>query len=212
MADHEIEKLEVHPLIKALDAKGEFAIEFRGFLGTGDEKTLRLYADLGMTSYVDIPKEGIIHAEQDSAERGRVHAFVRADQKVLEVHRQSVTALRSAFSATASHTADGHIPPLERGGLWGCYDRCESAFAIQAGIITQQKNTASVQCARYGIDSEQCQRATNAAVQAEQRAVGVLEDCIAQCQIAYPISVFPPRPVGEIVASIVTKYGFTYAP
>jgi hypothetical protein len=212
MANDEIDKMEVHPLVKALESKGEVAVEFRGFVGAGDEKTLRLYADLGMSAYVDIPRDAIIHAEPDSTERGKARAFVRADQKVVEVHRYPVTAQHSAFSTGGfPTTGDDDFREPERGGLIGCYGRCESAFAIQAGIITQLRNIAFTQCAQYGLDSERCQQATNAATQAEQRAVGILEDCIKQCRIAYPITLFPPRPVAEIVAAIVKKYGFTYA-
>ena len=45
MADEKIEELEIHPQIKAQEPTGEPNIEFRGYVGTGEEGTLRLYVD-----------------------------------------------------------------------------------------------------------------------------------------------------------------------
>lgn len=212
MATDKTDKLETHPLMKVLESTTEGAVEFRGFVGSRDDKTLRLYADLGMSAYVDIPREGVMHAEQDTAERGKARVFVRAGQKVIEVHRHPVWAEDSSFSVGGFRAKlhDRDFPEVERGGLFGCYGRCESAFALQAGRVTQLKSTASLQCSQHGVDSARCQQATAAALEAEQRAVGILEDCIKQCRIAFPITLFPPPPVSEVVAGIVKKYGFVY--
>jgi hypothetical protein len=142
MANDKEEKLAIHPLIEAQEPKGEPTIEFRGFLGTADEETLRLYSDLSMSSYVDIPKGGVVYVEQDpSGETGKLRAFVRTDQKVREVNTRTVVAWSSALSATVSSTA-GSFPQLEPGGLIGCYNRCEAIFVGRVGDILEKRNRA----------------------------------------------------------------------
>ncbi|TAH51630.1 MAG: hypothetical protein EYC68_09710 [Chloroflexota bacterium] len=206
MANHKIEKLEIHPLIKAQEPKGEPTIEFRGFVGTGDDGTLRLYMDLSMSSYIDIPKEGLVYVEKDSSgETGKVRAFVHTDQKVREVNKRTVIAWASALSATAFPTTD-RFPLPELGGLIGCYNRCEAIFANQAADILQKRSRALLVCSQYGTSSIQCQQANAEAIDSENRAVGALHQCIEQCRLNAP-RLFPfSPPVGEIVASIVKKY------
>ena len=107
MAKDKVEKLEVHPLITAQEQSGEATIEFRGFVGTGDDSVLRLYADLGMSSYVDIPREAVVYVEKDqSAEIGKVRAFVSPDKKVTEVYQQRVYANNSSFPAAIMLTPE----------------------------------------------------------------------------------------------------------
>lgn len=139
MANDKIEKLDIHPLIKAQEAKGEPTVEFRGFIGTGDKETLRLYAELSMSSYVDIPEEGLVHVEQDPSERGKIRVFVRADQRVREVNRRTVTAQASAFSATVFPTMDDRFPKPELGGLIGCYNRCEQYLLAKQEIFCKRE-------------------------------------------------------------------------
>ena len=101
MANERIEKLEVHPLIAAQEQSGETTIEFRGFVGTGDDEVLRLYTDLGMFSYVDIPKDAVVHVEKDlDGVTGKVRSFVSPDKKVTEVNKRTVPAHASLFSTS----------------------------------------------------------------------------------------------------------------
>ncbi|MGH8069424.1 MAG: hypothetical protein ACRERE_30145 [Candidatus Entotheonellia bacterium] len=209
MANDKIEKLEIHPLIKAQEPSGQPTVEFRGFVGAGDDKTLRIYTDLSMSSYIDIPKEGLVYVEQDpTGETGKVRAFVHADQKVREVNRRTVTAQASAFSVTVFPTyMDPPDPTLVLGGLRGCYYRCEGIFATQAADILQKRSRVFQVCNQYGLDSVQCGQANAEAIDAEQRAVGALHQCITQCQIDNPPAILRlGSSVGGIVTRIVQKY------
>ena len=137
MANKIIEKLEVHPLIAAQEQSGEATIEFRGFVGTGDGDVLRLYADLGMSSYVDIPKEAVVYVEKDqSVETGKVRAFVSPDNKVTEVYQHRVYANDSSFSAATMLTPEliqsltGGLKPYGTGGPVLPWVICEREFIL----------------------------------------------------------------------------------
>jgi hypothetical protein len=134
-----------------------------------------------------------------------VRAFVRIDQKVREANIRTVVAGASALSATAFPTTDRFLQP-ELGGLIGCYNRCEAIFAGRAADVLQKRSRALLACNQYGTGSTQCQEANREAIDAENRAVALLYDCIAQCRAnqPYQLSIWPP--VAEIVSNIVKKY------
>lgn len=199
------DKPEIHPVIAALEADGEGAIEFGGFLGAGDDETLRLYADLGMSSYLDIPRNSVVHIGSDpSGEPGKVRAFVRRDQKVREVNQRFVAAFASAFSTSAF--PDPKFPEVEHGGLRGCYGRCESAFAQQADRVREQRNQASLICSQKGLDSPACQNALGLAARTEAQAVGFLTDCLEQCRANQPYQLRIWPPIALDVDYFVRKY------
>lgn len=204
MAQEKGDELEIHPVIAALEASGEGAIEFGGFLGAGDDKTFRLYVDMGMSSFLDIPRESVVHIGNDpSGEPGKVRAFVRRDQKVREVSQRFVAASASTFSMSAF--PDSKFPDVEHGGLRGCYGRCESAFAQQADQVRRQRNQASLICSDKGLDSPACQNALALAARTEAQAVGFLKDCLEQCRANQPYHL-PWPPIALDIDYFIKKY------
>lgn len=64
-----LEDQTVNPVIAAQEQFGEPLTELRGFLGKGPDGVIRLYAGLHIGSYVDIPKDAVVHWQCWRAER-----------------------------------------------------------------------------------------------------------------------------------------------
>ena len=118
----------VHPLIAALERRDEATVELRGFLGTSGDKVVRLYQAMDTSSYVEIPKDGLVYLETlENGEPGEVRAFVIADLKVLEVRRLQASDLSVELEFVA------HPEVLQ--SFWSCARRCEITFAAAATRI-----------------------------------------------------------------------------
>lgn len=182
MSNNPFEDLEIHPLIKAQEKHHTPAVEFRGFLGTGDERVIRLYSSLQISSSVEIPKEAIVHWEKESnGEVGKIRVFVSALTKVTEVYRHQVMARSSALSFNGAIVADDdRRPPLgwrpEPIDFWSCAGKCEGAFVRAVTRIAQLETQA--------IETQDQSRAEELRRQAEElktQAKSTLWLCLTQC-------------------------------
>ncbi len=104
--------LKEHPLIAKLTEAQEHVVELRGYVGPAKGGVIRLYRSFEMTSFVDIPEEAVVHAEEDrDVTDGRVRVLVSDSAPVTRVwsHRKTLTAadLRgfSAFCHGANYGA-----------------------------------------------------------------------------------------------------------
>ncbi|MDH3282570.1 MAG: hypothetical protein OEQ18_15785 [Gammaproteobacteria bacterium] len=195
MAKDKIEKVDIHPLIAAQERSGEATIEFRGFVGTGGDDVLRLYGDLGMSSYVDIPKDAVVYLEKDpSAETGKVRAFVSPDKKITEVWQNRVYANDSFFPATIMLTPElirslkgGWKPAGPRPVL--PWVKCEKDFistATRAGTLHSTDPTRAYMMASQALD--------------------LLRTCLEKIDPKYLKWFYGTDNVGEIVNQYASEY------
>jgi hypothetical protein len=92
-------KGDIHPLMIAREKSDEHKIEFQGFLRPADKNFIRLYMDLQMLSFVEIPEEAILYWKKSSSgQTGKISVFVSASKQVTEINRRFVTAYSSTLS------------------------------------------------------------------------------------------------------------------
>lgn len=85
--EKEKDTLRVNPIIAKLAkvAESDSVVVLEGSIGPSKTNIVRLYPDFTMVTYVDIPKEDIVHAEEVAdAKDGRVRLWVLASAKVTE--------------------------------------------------------------------------------------------------------------------------------
>jgi len=128
----------VHPLIAALEKCDEPTVVFQGFLGTSESTVVRLYQALDTSSYMEIPKHGLVYLEApESGEPGEVRLFVTGSIEILEVHKRHLRA--SDF--TVRDFED--FPRPERAPtFWSCAGQCEGIFAGEVSQILIQEAQA----------------------------------------------------------------------
>lgn len=182
MSNNPFENLDIHPLIKAQEKHHTPAIEFRGFLGTGNERMVRLYENLKISSYVEIPKDEILYWEKEtSGEVGKVRVSVSASTEVTEVYQHQVMARSSALSFNGALVADDdRRPPLgwrpEPIDFWSCAGKCEGALIRAVARIAQLEAQAAE--AQDPIRAEQLIRQ---AEELKTQAKSTLWLCLTQC-------------------------------
>ncbi len=193
MSETGIDGVTIHPLIAAQEQRDERAVEFRGFLGTTGARAVRLYPDLDTTSYVEIPKDAVLHWEKDAdAVVGKIRVYVAAACDVTEVHRRRVVARSSALSVYGARrgspcgcgarlTADERRlalarPPRPMTAFTRCVIRCEGAFASMA-------TRAAVLDARAAQEPDALRSAQlfSQAEDIKSQAKTALYDCLRRC-------------------------------
>jgi len=101
MSDHSSTK--VHPVIEALEQANAATVVINGFLGTSEDNVVRLYDSLDLSSYIEIPKDDIIHMKSEESDKpGTISAFVRSSSEILSVHRSRFSALNLNQQLTPS--------------------------------------------------------------------------------------------------------------
>src|SRR5215475_8542865 len=111
MSKTALEGVEVHPLVGILEQRGEGPVEFNGFLGTGDNRTLRLYPDLSVSAWIEIPVDSVAHWERDPVDPRRVKVFVGPKTEIAEITRRRLPARQSQMSLTRG---DGILVDVSR--------------------------------------------------------------------------------------------------
>ena len=117
----------IHPLVKAMEEKGESIVELKGFLGTTEKKgVIRVYEDLDTSSFFEVPKVAVLHLEKKEEEApGKVRLFVKAMQKIEHIK------IRPAFEIeTEKFTVPLLIHPFFR-----CAQECITTFKAHAAQI-----------------------------------------------------------------------------
>jgi hypothetical protein len=118
-----------------------------GILGKGpDASNVRLYLDVGFTTYYDIPIEGIVEREKVPADRSPLGVdssllFVRKGIELV-VHRAQARSVEEEFLA-GDFTAPGTFSPIAAGGA--------GAGPVAAGL----PNTAATVCTQLGCPTHQ---------------------------------------------------------
>ena len=206
MVKQNIEKLEVHPLIAAQEQSGETTIEFCGFVGSRDDETLRLYTDLGMSSYLKIPKEAVVHVEEDlDGVTGKVRVFVSSHKLVTEVYQYQLQANASLLSVAAT-ILDADLARMLREGLKSGstppmfpWVACVQTFVKRAAQVRQMWIDAELKCGRPDTRPNECDQAMANADRAANQAVSILHQCLTQVQPRYLTFFFGTEKVAEIV-------------
>lgn len=132
----------VHPVIAALEKANEQAVIIRGYIGTSEDKILRLYQDLDTSSYIEIPRETVLHLETENhGEVGSVRAYVRASSEILTVQRSRVRAADWADVRIGDRPLE--LPPIRpKPTFWTCAGECEGVFIDLAIRILQDEARA----------------------------------------------------------------------
>lgn len=121
----------VHPLVEALERCDEPTVALRGFLGTSEGTVIRLYQALDTSSYVEIPKNGLVYLETlGNAEPGEVRVFVAASLEILEVRKRRLRVADFRVGDFGDFPRPGRAPTFV-----SCAGQCEGVFAAEATQI-----------------------------------------------------------------------------
>lgn len=132
----------VHPVIAALEKADEQAVIMRGYIGTSEDKVLRLYQDLDTSSYIEIPRESILHLETaNHGDVSQVCALVRASSEILTAQRSRMRAMDWADVRLEDRSPD-FLPIQPRSTFWTCAGGCEGVFIDRAIRIHQDEGRA----------------------------------------------------------------------
>lgn len=104
--------MEPHPLMRALEERGQSVVELRGYAGTGTAGFLRLYPALDVGSYVEVPRSAVVYAKTSDDEDGIVTLFVAASAEITEVQRRTLPAKASSL-----------ITGEKRGASWSTWSK-----------------------------------------------------------------------------------------
>ena len=150
-------ELTINPIIgRVLETDtGDGIVEIEGFIGMGNEDTVRVYKCLEMKTCWDIPVKGIVHVEDSDSATEPSKLFVRSDTKVVEMVSRTVEAggIQSG-DCDGSGNVTPQAAPTALGGIFGnilgrsdaerllmqwvaglCRDDCENLHAGNQGRI-----------------------------------------------------------------------------
>src|SRR5436189_243811 len=86
-----------NPLVEQLmraAPQGEKLVELRGYVGTSTPDTVRLYADLSLSRYFDIPRSAIVHLVQEGDPKtGPVKIYLHGSTAIVSGIRHSASAI-----------------------------------------------------------------------------------------------------------------------
>jgi hypothetical protein len=172
----QLEDQEVNPVIAAQQHLGQSLTELRGFLGKGPEGIIRLYADLNMDSYADIPKDAVVYwQEVTEDQKGEYRVFVPVTTQITEIYSIRLSADRSSFSI------QGRIgfrppPPIHVSPFYDCSRKCEAEYADLVREA-QRLETQAGQENRQDIAENLMRRANDL----RERASDALNFCVSNC-------------------------------
>ncbi len=138
--------LRANPLIAALEegAGGEEVVELKGLVGqAADEGTVRLYDDLSLGSYVELPRDAVITAEGDDPTQP-VRVFVRASTGVRRVEvshstARELAAARRPALAGLEGLFDMGSTLLATLGRWSDWDLHELGRTLAKGLQEEEE-------------------------------------------------------------------------
>jgi hypothetical protein len=130
----EYKKPKVNSLIAALleTEKEDMAVTLEGYVGPSNSSTLRLYLDLGVTHYIDVPDESVLQIEDlHESGDGRVRVWVKGSSEI-----RTVTIGKAAPHTAQFSRSLGRIgPSFGGGGLFPfpippreCFLECQQVY------------------------------------------------------------------------------------
>jgi hypothetical protein len=112
------------------DAGGEQIVELSGYVGPSTPETIRLYQDLSLIRYLEIPRAEIIHSlQQGDPKFGPTKIYVRGTAKILVAKRQSASTF-ARLERLEEHPCTVVCDACEHGVHSACpsCDRCLSTY------------------------------------------------------------------------------------
>ena len=194
------ESFEAHPLIAALDATDDDAVELTGYLGTAQGEAVRLYGSLSTSEYVEFAKSAVVYSQAGEAGPGSVRVFVRSASNVSIIRRERMPA--SVYRQGPPPLT--FPPPVPIESFWTCAGRCETSFASLASAILIDETIAI----RH-IDPIRQQALMNAIAQRKHEAKTALYACLERCLAKHgpPLStVWAPFSLGAHYSAIVARH------
>ena len=91
--------VKVHPVIAKLEGTGKAATVLVGYPGEAQNGTFRLYRDLDMSAYADVPLDAVLHSEEDE-DGGPTRLYVLGDASLTENVVTEVNARLSRYRET----------------------------------------------------------------------------------------------------------------
>jgi hypothetical protein len=113
--------------------EGEGLVSFSGYVGPSTPDTVRLYENLSLSRYLEIPRSAIVHALQEGdSKTSPVKLYVRSSAMIASVNRGTASSLslRGKMSAVSRFKLG-----VERGLPDACRDTCLSCLLLAAGCI-----------------------------------------------------------------------------
>jgi hypothetical protein len=89
-------QLAPNPLITELlraAPDGEEIVRFSGYVGPSTPETVRLYENLSLSRYLEIPRSAILHSEEGDSKTSPVKIFVRSSAIITSVNRSTASSL-----------------------------------------------------------------------------------------------------------------------
>lgn len=166
-----------------------------------------------MSSYLDIPKDAVVHIEKDlDGVTGKVRVFVSSYKLVTEVYQYQLQANASLLSVAAT-VLDADLARMLREGLKSGstpsilpWVACMQAFAKRATQVRQMWIDAELKCGQPDTRPDECNQAMANADLAANQAVSMLHQCLARIQPRYLAFFFGTENVAEIVNQITSVH------
>lgn len=130
---HGVEQPEIHPLIRELIPHGPGGVvSLAGYIGPSDRGVLRLYADLGLRTYVELPLDSVVRVVPDREDRnGPSVVLFRTEAEV--TYTQTATMRVDQVLAAVASTP----PSASSTGGCGCGGSCGGG-AQELGALARQ--------------------------------------------------------------------------
>lgn len=132
MAKEQQDLLDPTPLVAALARHSENGgiAKLRGFVGPAGRNVVRLYEELDMTSFVEFPRDAVLHAQK--AAEGRVEIFLAESTDVTVIRRVG------GRTTAGEHVRGGALVVFKGSGRKPLNDeRCAKATAKFADLSAQ---------------------------------------------------------------------------
>lgn len=108
---HDVQQPEVHPLVRELLSQGEGkVVSIAGYVGPSDRGVLRLYADLGLRTYLEVPMASVVRiVSPDDDKNAPSVVLFRTDAEVTYAQTSTMRVDQVLASVAAA-------PPSPSGG------------------------------------------------------------------------------------------------
>ncbi len=87
-----------------------------GYIGAADDKVVRMYFDLSLETYVDIPRDAVLHAQpitDDMHERAELMVAGNSDVNLVHQQSRTIKAMELQQAIDAKKNQAMQIPPRE---------------------------------------------------------------------------------------------------
>jgi hypothetical protein len=118
----------VHPLVEQLLASGEGqTLLIGGYVGPASEGRVRIFADLGLRTYIELAKSDIVRViDSSSTTQGPSTILIKRDAELVLVQRSTLRADQAIAAAIA-------VPAMQPSGGCGCGEQSTAPLARQSG-------------------------------------------------------------------------------